>query len=75
MSAVMEDPDKPMTPAQAAAWLGLADLGYPDPEKTLREWASRRQIQSVKIGNRVAFTLRALRSYTERQLAGQRARL
>jgi len=69
------DQDKPMTPAAAAAWLGLADLGYPNPEKTIREWASRRQIQSVRIGNRVAFTLRALRSYTERQIATRGVRV
>lgn len=75
MSSETIDPDKPMTPAQAAEWLGLANMGYPQPEKTIREWASRRQIQSVKIGNRVAFTLRALRAYTERQLGGQRLKV
>lgn len=63
------DPDRPMTPAAAAMWLNLAELGYEDPERTIRDWAARGKIQSVKVGNRVAFTLRALRSYTEMQLA------
>lgn len=50
------DPDRPMTPAQAAEWLQVE-------ESTLRRWASDGGIPKAKLGAEVCFTLRLLRAW------------
>lgn len=55
------DPDRPMTPDEAAEWLRLRELGYSDGAGTLRRWAADGTIGKLKIGDKVAFTLRLLR--------------
>jgi excisionase family DNA binding protein len=47
------DADRPMTPAEAAEWLKLPALGY--DVDTLLRWAREGKIESIHIGNRVAF--------------------
>lgn len=59
------DQDRPLTPAEAAIWLRMVELGYPDPLETIERWAADSAIPKIKLGRRVAFSLRLLRAWLQ----------
>ena len=64
------DEDRPLTVEQAAEWLQLTQQGYDSPCATLRDWAARGRIDKAKLGNRVVFTLRILRTHVRGSAGG-----
>lgn len=82
MNGVMEwwehpnaDPQRPMLPAQAVAFLQMGPPRYPDPVKTILRWARDGDIKKIHIGNQVYFTLGILREYSIRDLSSTRRRV
>ena len=65
------DDVRPMTPAEAAEWLRLADLGIADPERCVLYLRETGQITKRKIAGKPAFILRDLRAYVMRSTETQ----
>ena len=51
------------TPKEVCERLRLSDLGYANPEKTLRRWVSRKMIQCTHVGKKIVFTEEHITSY------------
>lgn len=68
------DPDRPMSPAQAAAFLCMQPPRYPDPVKTILRWSMDGKIKHIHVGKQVCFTLRILREHATRDISRSKMR-
>ena len=55
--------NRPMTASEAAAWLRLKELGFPDPEKTVLRWRTDGKLPPRSIGGKAIFLLPDLEAF------------
>ena len=64
MSDVFNKDKQIYSPAEAGEWLGLAAVGVPDPDASMRHLHKSGKLQGCKIGGRLCFLRVDLQEYT-----------